>query len=315
MNILTLEQIRANLDVDTAISEIEKGFAAYSRGEAVVPPVGHLPFATGDCHIKYGYIPNDPYFVIKIATGFHHNRAKGLPVCNGMMIVMDAQTGFPVALLQDEGMLTDIRTAMAGLIAAKYLGPGRVDKIGILGSGGQARLQLEYLTHVTDCRDVRVWNRNPDTAQAFASEMAGKGFRVQVSPDPETLARACNLIVTTTPSTTPLLRAEWIQKGTHITAVGADAPGKQELDEKIVEMADLRVVDACSQCMDHGEVAAACTRGLVGKEGLVELGEIIATGQKARTDDSQITLADLTGVAVQDIKITLSVFESVMNKK
>lgn len=89
MEILNKEQIRANLDIQTAISQIEKGFVAYSKGEAAVPPVGHLPFDTGDCHIKYGHIPSDPYFVIKIATGFNTNRAKGLPASNGMMIIME----------------------------------------------------------------------------------------------------------------------------------------------------------------------------------------------------------------------------------
>ncbi|MEH0020226.1 MAG: hypothetical protein V6Z89_11260 [Desulfobacter sp.] len=314
MKILTNEQIRANLNIPTVISQIEKGFVAYSKGETTIPPVGHLPFRTGDCHIKYGHITSDPFFVIKIATGFNTNRAKGLPTCNGMMIIMDATTGLPVALLQDEGMLTDIRTAIAGFIAAKYLGPDHIEQIGIIGSGGQARLQLEYLTHLTDCRKVKVWNRNPETANAFAMEMKARGFDVELAEDVETLVRQCNLIVTTTPSNTPLIQADWIQMGTHITAVGADAPGKQEIDENIVKMADIVSVDSYSQCMDHGEIAKAFANGLVKREELIELGEIIGNGVKARTDERQITLADLTGVAVQDIKIALSVYESYMHQ-
>lgn len=314
MVILTKEQILENLNIDSAITQIEEGFVAYSKGEASVPPVGHLSFDAGDCHIKYGHILSDPYFVIKIATGFNTNRAKGLASCNGMMIIMDANTGFPVALLQDEGLLTDIRTAIAGLIAAKYLGPERVEKIGIIGCGGQARFQLEYLTHITDCRRVMVWNRNSDSVKPFSVEMEQLGFRVEAVKDLKTLTRECNLIVTTTPSTAPLIKPEWIRKGTHITAVGADAPGKQELDEKIVELADISAVDSCSQCIDHGEVAQAFAKGLVSCENLIELGEIIRTGVKARTDEQQITLADLTGVAVQDIKIALSVYESYINQ-
>lgn len=314
MKILTKKQIQANLDIPTAISQIEKGFVAYSRGEATIPPVGHLPFQTGDCHIKYGHITSDPFFVIKIATGFNTNRAKGLPTSNGMMIIMDAITGFPIALLQDEGLLTDVRTAIAGFVAAKYLGPDHVEKIGIIGSGGQARLQLEYLTHLTNCRTVKIWNRNSETAKAFATEMLGQGFHVELTKDVETLVRQCNLIVTTTPSNTPLIKADWIQMGTHITAVGADAPGKQEIDEKIVEMADIVSVDSYSQCMDHGEIAVAYAKGLVTREGLIELGEIIDKGMRARTNNQQITLSDLTGVAVQDIKITLSVYKSYMNQ-
>lgn len=310
MNILTKEQILENLDIDSAIAQIEMGFVAYSKGESSVPPVGHLPFAAGDCHIKYGHIASDPYFVIKIATGFNTNRAKGIPSCNGMMIIMDASTGFPVALLQDEGLLTDIRTAIAGLIAAKYLGPKRVEKIGIIGCGGQAKFQLEYLTHITDCRSVMVWNHTPDSINKFKREVERFGFRVEEAMDIAALARECNLIITTTPSTTPLIKPEWVREGTHITAVGADAPGKQELDEKLVELADIRAVDSYSQCIDHGEVAQAYARKLVNRDDLIELGEIVAAGVKARTDEQQITLADLTGVAVQDIKIALSVYES-----
>ena len=314
MEILNKEQIRANLDIQTAISQIEKGFVAYSKGEAAVPSVGHLPFDTGDCHIKYGHIPSDPYFVIKIATGFNTNRAKGLPTSNGMMIIMDAATGFPTALLQDEGMLTDIRTAMAGFIAAKYLGPDHVEQIGIIGSGCQARLQLEYLTYATNCRSVEIWSRTPETAKTFAMEMISRGFHAAVTGDVETLVRECNLIVTATSSKTPLIQSEWIQKGTHITAVGADAPGKQEIDEKIVEIADIICVDSYSQCMDHGEIATAAAKGRVKRDRLTELGEIIAGGAKARTDNRQITLADLTGVAVQDIKIALCVYNAFINQ-
>jgi ornithine cyclodeaminase len=211
-------------------------------------------------------------------------------------------------------MLTDIRTAIAGLISAKYLGPDHVENIGIIGSGGQARLQLEYLTHATNCRTVKVWNRNAETAKAFAVEMGKQGFDVALAGNVEDLVKKCNLIVTTTPSSTPLIRAEWIQKGTHITAVGADAPGKQEIDEKIVKLADIVSVDSYSQCKDHGEIAAAFAQGLVNHEGLIELGKIIDNGVKARTDNQQITLTDLTGVAVQDIKIALCVYKSYMNQ-
>lgn len=310
MEIINLEQIKSHLDIESAILNIETGFAAYSKGDVVVPPVGHLPFDDGDCHIKYGYIKDDPWFVIKVATGFSQNRKKGLATCSGLMLIMDAQTGYPVALLQDEGILTEIRTAMAGLIASKYLAPRHIKKIGIVGSGGQAHYQLEYLRYITDCREVCVWNRDLKNAEAFAADMEKSGFNMRISQDLKTLAQECNLIVMTTPSTQPLLKAEWIKKGTHITAMGADAPGKQELDEKIVEMADICAVDSCSQCMDHGEISTAFKKGLIREDKLIELGQIISTGSKARTDEKQITLADLTGVAVQDIKITLSVYES-----
>lgn len=310
MNIFTLEQIKANLNIEMIISEIEKGFVDYSKGDVVVPPVGHISFQNGDCHIKYGHIKNAPYFVIKIATGFSSNRSEGLSVCNGLMIIMDAKTGHPVAMLEDEGFLTDIRTAIAGLIASKYLAPKNIKKIGIVGSGGQAHLQLEYLKYVTSCRDVLVWNRDIDKAMLLKNKMERLGFNICISSNLKELIQECRLIVTATSSKQPLIKADWVKKGTHITAVGADAPGKQELDENIIPIADICAVDSYSQCMDHGEVSYASKKGLIKRKDLIEIGEIIAGESITRINDSQITIADLTGVAVQDIKIALCVYNA-----
>ena len=155
-----------------------------------------------------------------------------------MMMVFSLETGFPLALLQDEGYLTDVRTAIAGLLVARHLAPKDTRCIGIVGAGIQARLQLEYLSHHTDCRKVCVWNRNKARAERFAEEMQGKGYQVEVMDTTRELAQASNLIVTTTPATKALLMADDIQPGTHITAMGADSPGKQELDEALVAKAD-----------------------------------------------------------------------------
>ncbi len=151
MKILTLDQIKSALPSVDLMGEIESGFIAYSQGRAVVPPVGELVMQDppGDVHIKYGYLMGDDYYVIKIASGFYDNPKLDLPSGNGLMLVFSQKSGVLEAVLLDQGHLTDIRTAVAGAIAAKYLAPSKVARIGIVGTGVQARLQLEYLAPVT----------------------------------------------------------------------------------------------------------------------------------------------------------------------
>jgi ornithine cyclodeaminase len=310
MKTINLTEIKAALDIPTAIKLIEEGFVALTEGRATVPPVGYLGFEhpPGDCHIKYGYIHDDDVFVIKIACGFFENSAIGLPTGSGMMIVMSAKTGHPQALLLDEGYLTEVRTAIAGAICARYLAPTEVECIGIVGAGYQARMQLEYLAQVSDCRNVMVWARRDEQAAAYQEEMSNAGYTVRVAPNLEELCKISRLIVTTTPARAPLIRSDWIQPGTHITAMGADADGKQEIEAALFARAAVCAVDSRSQCVDHGDSHHAITGNFIRAEDLVELGSIISGQHAGRSSADDITIADLTGVAVQDIQIAKAVW-------
>jgi ornithine cyclodeaminase len=312
MQILTLDQIKKALPSVELMEDIEKGFVAYSQGKAVVPPVGELVLQDppGDVHIKYGYLKGDDYYVIKIASGFYENAKLGLPTSNGMMLMFRQKTGQPVAAMLDEGYLTDIRTAIAGAIAAKYLAPSKVKRIGIVGTGMQARLQLEYLGPVSDCREVLVWGRDQGRLKACVEDMAKFDFAVATTMDAEEITESCNLIVTTTASTAPILAGK-VRPGTHITAMGSDTHDKQELDASILQSADLIVADSIVQCLERGEIHQALKVGAIDEGEIVELGSIVAGDIEGRTSGEQITIADLTGVAVQDIQITKAVFESV----
>lgn len=307
-----LDEIRSVLDVPAAIELIEAGFVALSSGAATVPAVGYLGFERppGDCHIKYGRIHGDEVFVVKIATGFHENASRGLPTGHGVMLVLSAETGETLALLDDSGYLTDVRTAIAGCIAARYLAPDAVECIGIVGAGMQARMQLQYLRHARDCNRVRVWARRREQSAAYRSELSDAGFDVQVAETLQGLCENSNLIVTATAARSPLVRDEWIRPGTHLTAMGSDAPGKQELDPALFARAGVCAVDSLSQCIDHGESHHALAGGYLDETGLVELGDIIAGRARGRSDDDEITIADLTGVAVQDIQIAKAVWQA-----
>jgi ornithine cyclodeaminase len=301
MKIFQRAEIEAVIRQPEAIAAIAAGFVAYSKGEVTVPPVGYLGFThpPGDLHIKYGHIRGDAVCVVKIATSFYDNPKLGLSSSGGLMLVFSARTGVPEVALIDGGFLTDFRTAAAGAVAAQHLAPKNLRAIGIIGAGIQARLQLDLLRQVTPCRRAIVWARDPEKARAYQIE----GFTIEVAASVAELAARSNLIVTTTPANEILLRAEDVRPGTHITAVGADSPGKQELDPALFARAEVLAVDSRLQCFDHGDSSHALRLSFASRERFVELGELIADPRLARTREDQITIADLTGLAVQDIQI------------
>ena len=316
MRIINLDQIKVVLPGIDLMQEIESGFSAYSAGRAVVPPVGELILREppGEVHIKYGYITGDDYYVVKIASGFYENSKLSLPAGNGLMLLFEQESGVPCALLLDEGSLTNIRTAVAGAVAAKYLAPSGISAIGIFGTGCQARLQLQYLQPVTDCREVVVWGRDQEKLDTYTSDMSRRGYSVTATLNQEEVLRNCNLIVTTTPATEPVL--SWlddIKHGVHITAVGSDTKHKQELDFATMRRADRVVADSISQCLLRGEIHQALKNGIIQQSEITELGDLINGDVPGRISDDQVTVADLTGVAVQDIQIAKAVFDSVLN--
>jgi ornithine cyclodeaminase len=291
---------------------IESGFLAYSRGEVVVPPVGEMIFKDppGDVHIKYGYIIGDDHYLVKIASGFYDNPKLGLPSSDGLMLLFSQKTGRLECVLLDEGYLTNVRTAAAGAVAAKYLAPRAVRGVGIMGAGTQGRMQLLGLAGVREFDLAVVWGVNEAELESFRADMQGQRFSVRTTLDAEEVAASADLIVTCTPATRPILKAAWVRPGTHITAVGADTPEKQELDPAILANADRVVVDSLAQAELRGEAFKALQAGVVKREKLMELGQVIADSRLRRSSDSETTVADLTGVAVQDIQMAKAVWQA-----
>src|SRR4051794_4562895 len=301
--------LRARVKISReAMTVIEAAFAALGRGGVVMPPVLHVEIAerNAEMDVKKAYVPGLPSMALKVSTGFFDNPKRGLPSLSGMMALISAETGRVEAVLLDNGYLTDVRTALAGAIAADRLARADARVAGIIGTGLQARLQLEALRLVRPIERVLLWGRDPAKAEALARELeAGFGLPVASAPA-EQVVRTADVVVTTTAARAPVILADWLHPGLHITAMGSDAPGKQELDPRILGRADRVVVDRRSQCERLGELRSALAAGTVPPDRPIdELGEIVAGSKPGRRSASEITVCDLTGTGVQDTAIAI----------
>jgi ornithine cyclodeaminase len=164
-------------------------------------------------------------------------------------------------------------------------------------------------------RDLIVWGVDEEELDRYKDNMESRGFNVETTRDPEDIASSANLIITATPSKKPLLQVDQIREGTHITAMGSDTPEKIELDPKILQKADIVVADSVAQCLSRGEIHQALDAGVLEKEDIVELGKVILEPERGRSSEEQITVADLTGVAVQDIQISKAVYHALMQQE
>jgi ectoine utilization protein EutC len=307
IRIMTEAELRevVALDLET-VDVIEAAFAALAGGEVVMPPIlsMDLPAANGEVDVKTAYIPGFEGFAIKVSPGFFDNPKLGLPSLNGLMILFSAQTGLVKALFLDNGYLTDIRTAAAGAVAARHLAPEVVKTAGVIGTGVQARLQMQAAHLVRPFERVIVWGRDEQKAAECAKDLKNSlGVEAEIVSDPAQLVAESQLVVTTTPAKEPVLKAEWLHPGLHVTAMGSDQDGKNEIDAAALVKADLYVADRGSQTEKVGELRSAIAAGLWTGGTPVELGDVITKKSEGRKSAGDITIADLTGTGAQDTAI------------
>jgi ornithine cyclodeaminase/alanine dehydrogenase-like protein (mu-crystallin family) len=350
--VLSEPELRQVVTLDRdALAAVEDAFARLANGQADVPPILGLfvPERRGEVDVKASYIHGLSSLAIKIASGFFDNGQWGLPSGSGLMVVLSARTGYPQAVLLDNGYLTDVRTALAGAAAARHLAPDRVRTVGVIGAGTQGRYQVRALQLVRSFQRVLVHDQSPAAVEAYVREMpevlardraglppsppgASAGVRkpgptdasrataslsrgpadsaVVVSPaGPETLVRESDVVITCTPSHTPLVRAAWLHPGLHITAMGADVPEKQELESECLRRADLLACDLKVQCFARGEFRHALADGVLRPDvAVVELGELTSGRAPGRQRAGDVSVCALTGVGVQDTAIALLAF-------
>lgn len=305
ITVLTERDLRKAVGMGTEeLEAIEAVYPLISAGVGSMPPIMRIdvPENNGEIDIKSAYLPGYSGIAVKVSAGFFDNPDRGLPSLGGLMMVFDSSTGVPAGALFDNGYLTDLRTGLAGAVAAKHLSAETTGVAGILGAGVQARMQLEALTLVRPISKALVWARRPEKAEDFATEMRKRlGFDVQAVGSPQEAAAQSDLLVTTTPATTPIVDAAIPHPGLHITAVGSDAEGKQEISASAVAAADRFVCDSLTQSRRLGELRAVDEASL--RVAPVELGEIISGAVPGRDSEDEVTICDLTGTGAQDTAI------------
>jgi ornithine cyclodeaminase len=307
MLVLTEPDLRKAVRLDaSAVACVEDAFAALATKPVVMPPILRLDIVEhrGEVDVKTAYVPGLDGFAIKVSPGFFDNPKLGLPSLNGLMILFSTKTGLVEALLLDNGYLTDVRTAAAGAVAAKHLSRPDSQVATIFGAGIQARLQLEALTLVRPIRNARIWARDFAKAETAAQELSTSlGIAVEAVPNPQAACDGADIIVTTTPAEQPILKAEWVQPGQHITAMGSDSEHKNEIDPAILPRA-VYIADSLAQTRRLGELHHAIRAGLIEPDrSFPELGQVVASQAPGRESPDAVTLCDLTGTGVQDTAI------------
>ncbi|MCJ7569825.1 MAG: cyclodeaminase [Anaerolineales bacterium] len=314
ITILTEADLRSCVFMDeVSLAEVTDGFSKLAEGKVTLPPIlrVEVPENHGEVDVKTAYIHGLDSFAIKIASGFFDNRLLDLPTGSGIMILVSAQTGRPIAVLLDYGYLTDLRTGIAGAIAARHLAREKIENVGVIGSGMQARYQVRGLQLVRDFKRLFVYGVESDGVDNYVSEMMTElGIEVIKANTPEVVVREGEVVITTTPSHEPYLESAWLHPGLHITAMGSDAEYKQELFSDVFNHVDLVVCDRKNQAFRLGELHHAREASSLPPEAeIVELGELTSGMKSGRTSDDQITVCDLTGVGVQDTQIARFAYE------
>ncbi|MFC4076824.1 cyclodeaminase [Salinithrix halophila] len=311
-------EIRRFVPLDEgAVEAVEEGFSLLSKGKVQTPPIMRVDFPEreGEVDVKTAAVAGLPWFAIKISAGFFLNSELGLPSGNGMMILIRTDTGQPEALLLDNGYLTDVRTAAAGAVAARYLAPKEARCPGVIGAGNQARFQIRGLALVREVDSVRVWSPSEERAETCARELGEElGVEAHAERDVESVVRESDILVTATPAREPVVQADWLHPGLHITAMGSDAGHKRELADGVLSAADRVVCDLRSQCLRFGELRAAVVTGEIQSVAVTELGELTSSKGVGRTQPGQITVCDLTGTGVQDTMIAIRAYQALRSQ-
>ncbi|MDO9323879.1 MAG: ornithine cyclodeaminase family protein [Methanoregula sp.] len=286
-----------SIDLKEVNGAIETAFADHGRGLVQMPPKVYVTLPKGDFRTMPAYLPSLSLAGVKIVNVHPGNPAQGLPTVMALTVILDIATGIPVAIL-NATKLTDMRTGAAGAVAAKYLSSKKEIVLGLIGTGRQAEAQYQAISQELDIREIKCWSRNSLHAEKFAQGITAYDARSV----PVEKACDCDVLVTTTPSHAPVVMSEWVHEGTHINAVGADAPGKQELDPLLLKRG-LVFVDDMSQAVHSGEVNVPISQGVFTPEEIAgTLGEVVI-GMKQRGHTDQITIFDSTGLAIQDLAI------------
>jgi ornithine cyclodeaminase/alanine dehydrogenase-like protein (mu-crystallin family) len=300
-----LDQVAEAATKPLIFGAVRGALIAHAERRTQVPEPMHLTFpdADGDCHVKAGYCLDSPHFAVKIATGFYANSRLGLETNDGLMLLMSATTGSPLAVLADNGWLTAWRTAAAGALITDVLTSPQISEVGVLGAGLQAQLQVEWLHELRPLARVMVWGRHEDAAARLVSRFRRNGLNAVATGISEAAGAEC--VITATAAHTPLIHCGAFTAANHVTAIGADMPGKSELPPELFARAATIATDDHSQCLKHGDFGNAVRAGWVRETADTPIGTLL---RDEATDRRGFSIADLTGVGALDAQVASAVF-------
>lgn len=314
--ILGRRDVEKLIDIKQAIGAVEEAFRQYGLGRAQMPAKIYLDLKkfSSDFRAMPAYVEKFKIVTLKWVNAHPLNPKRGLPSVMAVIIVSDPKTGFPLCIM-DGTLATSIRTGAGGAVAAKYLARRNSCVAGLVGCGAQARTQLAALREIFPIKEVRIWGHEKPLIERFIREMKRSAETMIPAADIKECVAGCDIVVTATPSRKPIVKSEWISPGTHLNAIGADAPGKEELDPKILKRAKV-IVDDYEQASHSGEINVPISKGIYKPKNIhATLGEIVAGKKKGRTSAREITVFDSTGLAIQDVAVASVIYRNALKKK
>ncbi len=314
--VLERKTIERLVDIKGAVRAVEKAFKEYGRGRVLMPAkiYLHLYKYNGDFRAMPAYIESLNKCNLKWVNVHPGNKRFNLPAVMAINILSDPRNGFPLCIM-DGTYSTSLRTGAAGAVAAKYLARPDSKTVGIIGCGVQARAQLQAINEIFRIKEVKVWDRKGAAMKKFIKDMKKLNLKLTATKTIKDCVSSSDIVITTTPSRKPLLKSQWLKKGTHINAIGADAKGKQELDLVILKKAKV-VVDAWEQASHSGEINVGVSKGVLTKKNIyADIGQIVAGKKRGRTNSEEITVFDSTGLAIQDVAICDLIYKAALKKR
>ncbi len=312
VRVLNMKEVKQILSMSDVLGLVEKAFKERGLKHVQMPPKSYLFFQkfSGDLRVMPAYLERLDEVGVKLVSVYPGNPSKyGLPTVLATIVLFDPETGTPISLM-DGTRITAMRTAAASGVAVKYLARKDARVLGIIGSGYQSTFQLDALNKVMKIESVKIFDvieKEAENLAVIAREKFGLNARMVATA--EDAVRGSDVLVTVTPTRTPVVKSEWVTEGMHINTIGADAPGKEELEAGILKRAKI-VIDDWEQASHSGEINVPLSKGMITKASIyAEIGEIVAGAKPGRISADEITIFDTTGLAIQDIITAWRVYE------
>ncbi len=311
--LLNEDELRQTVTISDAIEAVKTALIASEEGRMNTPDqfTLNLPDVSGEVDVKSSYIQDTPFYIVKVDSHFENNPTINLPANSGLVAVFDAATGFPAALMVDNGYLSSIRDGASGALAAQYLANQHIEKVAVIGVNSQAYVHLKTVMAIRNIALINVWGPSPLDADNYARRLVeDHDINIEIAPSAQAAVQDADLVITTTAHPNALIAADWLKPGVHITAVGDHHSTEPKIHPNVLQQVDLIVVDNLARCKISGEVSHGLATNTITSANISgQLGGLVSGTISKRTNSNQITLADLTGLDALDAAIATLALE------